>query len=161
MRIIGIDPGLSGAVAVLDGARLVSVCDTPTIKVGKKPAYNLLAMESMIGDVRAASSFDTDDIRVGLETQRAMPKQGVTSMFSLGMGYGIWIGLLVGMGLSYELVQPKAWRKTFSLKPGKGASLEAAARLFPCAELRGPRGGGKDGRADALLIAEHVRRLNG
>ena len=56
--------------------------------------------------------------------------------------------------IPFELPTPQAWKKdVVQPKEGKEASMNAAARLFPDAEIYGPRGGRKDGRAEALLIA--------
>jgi hypothetical protein len=97
-----------------------------------------------------------------IEAQQAMPKQGVRSMFSIGLGFGLWRGLLAGMQIPYEIVRPQEWRRVVGLprNASKGDAAALAQRLYPevGAELVGPRGGLRDGLADALLIA-HWRRL--
>jgi len=89
----------------------------------------------------------------------------VASSFNFGMGYGMWIGIVVGLGLPYELVTPQRWQKEMlaGMQGGKDASCIRAQELFPEADLRlGPRSKKlHDGRADALLLAEFGRRTHG
>ena len=88
-----------------------------------------------------------------------MPKQCVVSMFKFGMNYGIWKGMLASFEIPFIEITPKTWQKgVISKAQDKKPALAAAGRMFPTAELTGPRGGGKDGRADALLIADFCRR---
>jgi crossover junction endodeoxyribonuclease RuvC len=98
-----------------------------------------------------------------IEAQQAMPGQGVTSMFSVGQRYGLLTGLLIGLQIPFEAVRPQAWMRALGIPPkaDKRAHVERALSLFPTAEVTGPRGGMKDGRADALLIAEYGRRTHG
>jgi len=88
-----------------------------------------------------------------------MPKQGVASTFKFGTNYGIWRGILAAFEIPFYTVGVHQWQKGVIQKAqDKKPALAAASRLFPTAELYGPRGGGKDGRADALLIAHWCRR---
>lgn len=163
---IGIDPGLSGALAVIRDGQLVSVDDTPTLLIGTKRHYDMAGMERLLHAAMRMQDVVLERfvscVVVGIERQQAMPSQGVVSMFSTGYGYGLWRMLLHCNGVSVEEIQPKAWRKHFSLPAGKPlerkrAALAKATDLFPAAPLTGPKGGAKDGRADALLIAEYTR----
>lgn len=80
------------------------------------------------------------------------------------MGYGVWRGLLAAYGIPYDVVRPQVWKRTVGLpqKADKAASVALASRLFPrlSDQLVGPRGGLIDGLAEALLIAEHRRRVS-
>jgi crossover junction endodeoxyribonuclease RuvC len=94
-----------------------------------------------------------------IEYCHAMPKQGVTSMFKFGTNYGIWHGILAALQIPFYIARPAQWQKGVIKKAqDKKPAVAAAARIFPGAELHGPRGGAKDGRADALLIAYWCRR---
>jgi len=160
--VIGIDPGLDGAVVCLgETAEVVSIEDTPWISVkrakGKKRVYLDMQMANML---RKRMEF-TDVRMVAVESVHAMPGQGVTSMFSMGFGLGLWIGILSALQLPYQLVEPKKWKSVMRIPTGadKKASILQAQRLFPSAALipdgcRVPH----DGRAEALLIAEYARR---
>lgn len=161
--VIGIDPGLDGAVAIIPAAtdKEVRVYDTPTTKIksGKKNK-SVHVVSKMVGLLKDLDS-SPEEIFVVIEKTHSMPKQGVASMFSMGEGLGFWIGIVATLGYPYELVTPKAWKKEMMKGMGKekAASCYKAQQLFPDVELFGPKGGAKDGRGDALLIAEYGRRI--
>ena len=181
----GIDPGDSGAIALLpDGA-------APAVFDFADPAgffrLKTWALRKMA-------------VHAVLEKISAMPKQGVASTFKFGTNYGRWQGRLEALGIPYDLVTPQAWQKqmfdaapkqykwvaataahargvpqgarevrqmekqgkrvwTFKRKAldTKAMSLERARRLFPALadKLKLKK---HDGRADALLMAEFCRR---
>jgi len=162
MQIIGVDPGLSGGIAVLTGGgALVNIFDMPTVVLvkgkKKKNVYDLASIEKVF-----SSSIEKVD-QVCMEKMQTMPP-GFRAQASFGLGYcqGLFEGLLVAKRIRYELVIPKTWQKHFGITGAKGdkkvQSYMVATKLFPKAELSGPRGGKKDGRSDALLIAEWCRR---
>lgn len=160
ITVVGIDPGLSGAVAVLHG-REVHVYDTPTIRTGRgaRRAYNLQEMSRILHEV--CGQYNPSAIAV--ERQQAMPGQGVTSTFSTGYGYGLWCGMVAACGVPMHTPRPVDWHRAVlrgMAGEGKQRSMLAAMALFPGLCLTSPRGTKptKDGRADAALIAEHVRR---
>lgn len=131
---IGIDPGLSGAIAFLhrdgkfDGK--LEILKTPTIKNPKgKTEYNVGAMVHFLKRSGITG--------VTLEKVGAMPGQGVTSMFSMGRGLGLWEGIIVALELPYVKVAPQTWQKEilrdFKRQKGeaKQASILNAQRMFP------------------------------
>lgn len=157
MIFIGIDPGLDGAVAVLNDAA-VAFSDMPTIEVasGKKrrrehDASALCAfLNSLYGINRAT---------VAIERQQAMPDQGGVSTFRTGYGFGLIMGILAALKLRTEIVAPVSWKRALMADQpkDKGASILVAKRLFPhAASLLTLKK--HHGRADALLIAEFVKR---
>src|SRR5437868_5437346 len=102
--IVGIDPGLSGAVARIDqtASAWATVNDTPTMTVKSGPklkrAYSIPEMVDLLqGNV----GF------VVIESVHAMPGQGVVSMFSMGYGLGLWVGIVAALGIPYEMVTPQ------------------------------------------------------
>lgn len=146
---IGIDPGADGALAWLTAhGEIVQVRDMPA---------HMEEVRDWLVTPCPVPLF------VVIEAQQAMPGQGVTSMFSLGQRYGLLTGLLVGLQIPHQAVRPQAWMKAMGIPPkaDKKAHVERALSLFPTAEVKGPRGGMKDGRADALLLAEFGRRTHG
>ena len=160
MKIAGIDNGLKGAVVYIDTvSNTVMFHDTPTINIKRsKDEYDEIRMLEFLTGVRP-------DI-VYLEHAQAMPGQGVVSMFKTGYGFGLWKGILVGLGISHQTVRPLIWQKEFFKgKTGdpKTIAYQVCCSLFPryANQLKGSRGGLKDGRCDALLIAEYGRRLQG
>lgn len=148
-RIIGIDPGLGGAVAIL-GSREAIVFDTPTITVGKKREYNVPEMADILRCWRPDHVY--------IEKVHSMPKQGVASSFNFGKGFGLWLGIVAALGVPYTLVTPQRWKGKMldGQRRGKGDARLRATQLFP--ELADSLTRVKDdGRAEALLIAAYGR----
>lgn len=157
--VIGIDPGKSGAVAINENG-VWRIEDTPTaiIKRGQSD-YLPAQMTAILRPYSAAG-----DVIVILEQVWSRPGQGVASMFSFGRGYGLWQGILAGLQIPYELVEPSRWKRDMRLlKADKGASVVLAQQLAPsiAGELTGPRGGAKDGRAEAVLLVMWYRQQRG
>lgn len=96
---------------------------------------------------------------VGLEKVHAMPGQGVTSMFSFGQRLGELEGMLQTLELGYVMPRPLEWQKACGVKPksGKKGIYEVISKIYPKAQLLGPKGGIIDGRCDALGIAHYLR----
>ena len=151
---IGIDPGLSGACATIsaDGPH---VLDTPTIQTEKKREYDVKQMWLMLDHLpQEGQCFAV------LESVHAFPGQGVTSMFRIGYGLGLWVALLTATQIPFELVAPQTWKKAM-LKDGgkdKAASLVKARQLFPTVDLSRVK---DEGKAEALLMAAYAQRLQG
>lgn len=159
MKFIGIDPGLTGSIAVLQRTK-ATVYDIPVIEEVKnrkrRNKYNLNAL------VEIFKSFDSSDCVAVIEKSTAMPGQGVISMHSIGYGSGMYEAFLSMQYIKYERVPPQKWQKEFSIgRDTKGQAFEIAARLFPEIQLTTPRGRVLDGRCDALLLAEYCRRIFG
>jgi crossover junction endodeoxyribonuclease RuvC len=162
-RFIGIDPGKSGAVAILEMkdelfSRVITF-DTPVLKgdKGAKSSYDPAGMARIISS--GTSKIDTDESHVVIESVHSMPGQGVSSSFDFGKGLGIWIGILAALQTPYTLVSPQRWKKAMlaDVKQEKSASRGRAAQLFPSAAELFARVK-DDGRAEALLMAEYGRR---
>jgi crossover junction endodeoxyribonuclease RuvC len=157
--IVGIDPGLDGAVAIQWPNRTITVTDTPTMEVAKaggkkKTEYLPREMANIL------QSLDQNSTAVYIESVHSMPKQGVASTFTFGKGYGIWIGIIAAYGLRVTFVTPQAWKKM--IMEGihdKDAARLRAQQLYPAMMPMLKRK--KDcGRADAMLIMHYgVREL--
>ena len=160
---IGIDPGLHGAVAVLRGNKFIGVWDTPTttVKRGKK-THTVYLTASMVELLKQVIDQFGTPTAIGLEEVHAMPGQGVTSMFSMGRGSGLWEGIITALGIPLVRIPPQRWKKemlAFGKGKDKQASIVRALELFPEAASQLTRK--KDeGRAEAILIAEYLRRTN-
>ena len=155
---IGIDPGQSGALAMIDKDNTIhTLSDWPGDEIGAAVIVRKIKMKADNPDhgLRGNKS----NIIGAIERVHSMPKQGVASTFKFGTNYGIWRGILAAFEIPFYTVGVHQWQKGVIQKAqDKKPALAAASRLFPTAELYGPRGGGKDGRADALLIAHWCRR---
>jgi crossover junction endodeoxyribonuclease RuvC len=158
MTFVGIDPGLTGALAVIrekDNATDAQVWSTKTIKRKKGREYDVPWMVRLLNDIKIAGPV----ARVVIEEQLAFPGPGRQAIKMLGKGEGLWVGLVAGMMLPYELVRPQAWKKLMLEgfdKSDKASSVIRAGRLFPEIEL----GEKEHGKGDALLICEFGRRVD-
>lgn len=149
--IIGVDPGASGAVAILeDTGQLVQVFDMPSveIQVGSK-AKRRVAPEMLASELRLYNVHGTVAV---VEQVSARPGQGVSSMFAFGQAYGLVLGVLAGLWIPTKTVTPSAWKKALKLNTGKDAARAKAAQLWPqmAGEFKRVK---DDGRAEAALIA--------
>lgn len=146
--IIGIDPGNTGALALIDDDGFVDVVDMPLVANGKKQQVNPSELAKVVQSMMALGAK-----KAILEKVGAMPGQGVTSMFNFGMGFGVIQGVLSAVELPYTLVTPQRWKKAASLiGKEKDNARTLAQQLYPSA----PLGRKKDiGRADAILIARY------
>ena len=151
---IGIDPGLSGAFAVIDGD-FVAVYDAPSVPVKKGSDYLVADMASLIS--QASSQRSCYAI---LEAGIAMPNQSSSSTAKAARGGGLWEGMLVMAGVPYELVRPAAWKKVMGVTANKAEARVMAQKLFPQIAQQFSRVK-DDGRAEAVLIAEFARRKAG
>ena len=146
--VIGVDPGLKGGLAVIDGrGELLELADMPLRRVGKRKEIDGAELAAFFGRFAPA--------QVIVEAVHSMPRQGVASTFTFGRGVGIVLGVLQAMGLPFAEVSPQAWQKLTKCTPGEGKerTLRWAAELFHGAELWTRRGRGIDGRADVLGLA--------
>lgn len=157
MIFIGIDPGMAGGVGVIhDG--IVKAIDTPVIKPAKgKSEYDLQGMVRILMNEAALTGIPCHCI---IESVHAMPKQGVTSSFRFGTGFGMWLGMLGALQIPFSLVTPQRWKKSMLADMGADKDLARlrAQQLFPKSAGLFTRKK-DDGRAEAVLMAEYGRRL--
>lgn len=149
--IIGIDPGLSGCIAVLDADdfRYLDHLHMPTVKRGSKNRVNGAALAAWL-----RNAYDEAENRAAfLEAVAAMPGQGVSSMFSFGHSAGKVECALECLGIPYTLVQPGSWKKRAGLIGlDKDAARTRAIQLYPHVRALDAKGKGQ-ALADAILIA--------
>ncbi|WZY82580.1 hypothetical protein YC2023_028964 [Brassica napus] len=163
--VVGVDPDLSGALALLKinhvlGSSEAQVFDTPhlPVLVGKRVRKRLDA-KSIVELIRSL------DIPSGstayIEQSIPFPKDGKQGWYSGGFGFGFWIGTLVTSGFSVVPVPSTVWKRHFQLAGGnctKDDSRRVASELFPLLSSQLQRK--KDhGRAEALLIAAYGETL--
>jgi len=148
MTVIGVDPGMSGAIAYVDHGHLLTVVDMPV--VGNDISTALLTqMVRMHDDVTWAA----------VERVHSMPKQGVATTFKFGMAYGMVRAAVGGLLVPMEEPTPNVWKKSFNLDADKEKARLLALKLFPDkAELL--KNKGHHGRAEAALIALWCERLH-
>jgi crossover junction endodeoxyribonuclease RuvC len=149
--VIGIDPGVSGAVAVLFRApqgTAVHCWDMPTVEVRGKRHVCPHGLRSLLAK-EASPDYLVDAIV--LEHVQGVQGTGATSAFSFGRSFGLVEGVVAGLALPLMLVRPQAWTKALGVSRDKGAHRKAAANLWPRQASLFARVK-DDGRADAALL---------
>lgn len=143
MNVVGVDPGLSGGLAVLsERGEFIAVHDLPVITDH--------ALAWIDGDQLRTLLLEAGPARVIIERVSAMPRQGVSSSFKFGCSFGSILGVVQALQMPLELVAPSKWKRELGLIADKNASLHRARLLFPQAELQLAR---HADRAESLLIA--------
>lgn len=162
MIIIGVDPGLSGAAGAvhLEDGRFGGVCDLPVMRDASLAWIDAVELRARI--FRLIELGGNPEYRFVLERVSAMPKQGVSGVFTFGVTFGSILATLQGFGAPIEFVTPVKWKNMLGLRGKSGAvaankraALDKARLLFPQAELSLIK---HEGRAEALLIAHWYQR---
>jgi len=153
MMIFGIDPGVSGAISVLENKKVIEVFDMPTMIDGKKSKRQVNGAQ--VSNIFKERLKDDKEIVVVVEHVNAMPGQGVTSMFNFGQSFGVIKGISSALSLPIYFVRPTKWKKHFNLiKTNKDASRTKVIEIYP--EISSKLSRKKDSnKADAILIARY------
>ena len=150
MNVIGIDPGIGGAIALLRASAPPCTFHMPTIAAGKKSGKRAVDHWELASLFRNMVRETSGQIVAVIEDVHAMPGQGVTSMFSFGRGLGRIEGVLAALGVSCEYVTPATWKAYYKLGRDKEQARMLARQFWPDI----PLGKKKDhGMAEAMLIA--------
>ena len=146
MKLWGIDPGLNGALVLLDtSVQELSVFPMPTLatKKNKREVMPFMIADILLKDTQAP---------VVLEQVSARPGQGTVSMFNFGKSYGMVFGVVAGLQMRISTVTPQQWKKDLKVQKGKDAARARAMELYPHYSdqfvLKKD-----DGKAEAALIA--------
>ena len=152
MKINGIDPGLSGAIAVLHNKKVINMYDMPVMAEGKKNKRQLNSSQ-LVNIIKDNINEDEETIVV-VEQVNAMPGQGVTSMFNFGQTFGAIKGVCAALKLPIFFVRPSKWKKHFELiNSSKDASRTKVIEMYPT--LSGQLARKRDvNKSDAILIAK-------
>ena len=155
MIIIGIDPGISGAICILENKKIIEIYDTPTMIDGKKNKKQINGAQIANIIKNKIDNNKDKEIVLVVEHVNAMPGQGVTSMFNFGQSFGVIKGICAALSLPIYFVRPSKWKKHFNLiNTNKDASRTKAIELYP--KNSGELSRKKDSnRADAILIARY------
>ena len=154
MKVLGIDPGVRGGLAIVEidnGAapRVIDAIDIPVTGVGAKERVDVLAIRTWI------QTYMPD--HAAIERAQAMPKQGASSGFKYGRATGAIEAVIACCEIAITIVKPAVWKKAHHLRGGdKEGARQRALQLFPSAHALLARK--KDhGRAEAALIALTIR----
>ena len=146
---IGVDPGLSGAIAVMSSESL-KIFDMPTMTVERNGKAKRQVSATELADLLYL--YSGKDCHVYCERVSAMAGQGVTSVFSFGRSFGMIEGILAALHMPVTYVAPATWVKAVHRGAGKDASRQRAMELFPNNQADFKRVK-DDGRSDSALIA--------
>ena len=151
MRIIGIDPGLSGGIAILDDLKIFDIYDMPIMSEGKKNKNQLNSAQLV--NLLKKNIIENEEVSVVVEQVNAMPGQGVTSMFNFGQTFGAIKGVCAALELPIFFVRPSKWKKHFELiNSSKDSSRTKVIEMYPTLSDNLSRK--KDvNKSDAILIA--------
>ncbi len=153
MIIFGIDPGVSGAISILENNKVINIFDMPTMIDGKKNKKQVNGSQ-VTNIFKETLNLNKETIAV-VEHVNAMPGQGVTSMFNFGQSFGVIKGVCSALSLPIYFVRPTKWKKHFNLiKTNKDASRTRVIEIYPGISSKLARK--KDSnKADAILIARY------
>ncbi len=154
MKIIGIDPGLTGAIAILEDKKVINLLDMPVMAEGKKNKRQLNSAQ-LVNIIKENTLKKEEEIVVVVEQVNAMPGQGVTSMFNFGQTFGAIKGVCAALELPIYFVRPSKWKKYFELiNSSKDSSRTKTIEMYPT--LSNQLSKKKDvNKSDAILIARY------
>lgn len=141
--IVGVDPGKSGALVLLDTPIMVDYLDMPFHDklVDGQTIFDMLTFWRNIYGVTEAC----------VEQVSSRPQQGVVSTFNFGVSYGIVLGALQAACFEITFVRPQVWKKALNLSSDKDDSRNLALSMWPDNADDFARKK-DDGRAEAALI---------
>ncbi len=159
MYYIGIDPGLSGGIVIIDeNQELVDKHIMPVIKI-KKSEYNIRRIKEILDTY----SIDPSKTFIVIEKAHVRPISGKRACFMNGFGFGMLQGLIEGMSFSYEIVTPQRWMKELEIpkQEGKGSILWCQ-RKYPKERWQPTERSIKphDGLTDSCCMAVYCYRKN-
>lgn len=140
MNYLGIDPGVSGGVAIIKGSS--------TRKCYKCPKTT----QEMANLIIKITNKKTIAI---IEKVHSFPGQGVASTFTFGNNYGQWQGILSALGIEYELVSPRMWQKKY--QPLSKVKKDRKNELKSLAKSCFPKENVTLYTADAILLALYLK----
>jgi crossover junction endodeoxyribonuclease RuvC len=149
MLVVGVDPGLSGALCFLD------LHSPAAVKTVDMPVHNLVrggAKKREVDTATLAALLSRPLDHAFVEQAGAMPRQGVSGVFAFGKCFGIVLGVLAARAVPLTLVSPIRWKRALGVPAAKDGARARASQLLPAAAEQW-RLARHDGRAEAALIA--------
>ena len=161
MLIIGIDPGITGAICFFEDRKIIDLIEMPNMAAGKKNKRQVNGAQVYNEIFERIKNYNKKDIKVVIEQVSAMPGQGVTSMFNFGQSFGVLKGICAALKLPVHFIRPVKWKKHFNLiNTEKDASRTKVIEAFPYISSKISKK--KDSnKADAILIARFFHETLG
>ncbi len=145
-KIIGIDPGITGAIAVIDDSELICVYDFPLIRAKKRNVLDPYALGLLFDTLLPGAAFCV------FENVHAMPRDGKVQAFNFGHATGLAEGLIVASMIPIKMAEPGVWKTMMGLGRDKEKSRLKAIEYFPLSSQLFARK--KDhNRAEAVMLA--------
>lgn len=154
--VLGIDPGLKGALALIDPSdlELLGYANMPTVKdpISQKNVVCPIKLSQWV------SSYPPQMIEMAvIEDVASMPGQGVVSMFSFGKSYGMLLGVLSAFQIPIVKVKPAVWKGALGLTKDKLKSISKAQQVFKSdAQVFDKK---NEGVAEAALIGFYAIKM--
>lgn len=145
--ILGIDPGLSGAIASMSDAEKI-IYDMPTFEITKnnkkRRVIDIPKLLQILKEDGATHAF--------IECVNAQPGNGVTAAFTFGFGCGVIEACVTAAGIPFTYVYSQTWKSALSCPKDKDGARRRASQLLP-AMAHNWNLKKHDGRAEAAMIA--------
>lgn len=149
MIVVGIDPGISGAIAIYDGHELV---------------IHPMPILGGYVDISTLQTIIPSQCTVMIEEIAPRPGNTMSGAVKSAINWGLIVGQLKTRGIPVLTVKPSAWKKAMALKAPDKSSLrerkelavKKAEEIFPTNEFRTVKGALRDGHAEASLLAWHL-----
>lgn len=165
---VGADPGMNGAIGIIDQfGRVLAVLDMPIVTVkqkkprGKTKKRRHLDASALITGLRDAL-HQRRPVLGALEYVHSMPQQGIVTTSVMMRAFGMLEMAFAATAIPYELIAPQVWKAVMLpglAKQGKAASIVQVRRTLPTSQTWVTQAK-HDGRAEALLLAEYARRVH-
>lgn len=150
MIFLGIDPGVSGALAFYEDGAL-EVRDMPTLKLGGKSRVDAYALAQILDAKAILPSLCI------MEQVAARPGAGVSGMFNFGRSFGVVEGVVSAQFWPLEFVMPHVWKREMQCPKDKDGARARASQLLPT-HAHNWLLKKHDGRAEASLLALYAER---
>jgi Holliday junction resolvasome RuvABC endonuclease subunit len=158
MIYVGVDPGLSGAIAFLTGDGRLAIVRAPLQERNGKREIDPRQLAHAVRD-QLHTLGPTSPVEAAIERVHAMPKQGVTSAFTFGRTLGVVEGVLAALSIPVTFVTPVAWKRALAVPADKAGARLRASETFPAHAPMFARPA-DDGPAEAALIAAWCRHAS-
>lgn len=130
--VIGIDPGLKGAVAVLN-REMTQVLDIYDFKLKPRTqSAKAGSKEICTKDLKAfLEKYAVPGTMAYLETAIVKPPMTLTAAFSIGFNFANVRGALRDLQIGFIELAPATWKKSLSLSADKNASMSRVECIHP------------------------------
>jgi hypothetical protein len=167
MMVLSCDPGLTGAITLIDSQRGllecadIPTCDNGTASGSMKRWVDAAGIEALVRGWSAKHEFASHSVHAVIERPIPMPTRPAQTIASQFDTFGTIRSILTCLlpPAAVEYVSPQAWKKIFGLKADKAESIACAVRLYPAAagQLRLKK---SHNRAEAILLGHWWLRTN-